>query len=54
MARDHFRLYHSEEARDDEGREFADLAATRCDATRNARAIIPDELRAIGKIELSH
>ena len=54
MPRYHFHLYNSVESRDPEGRVFADLAAAHADAIVNARAVMCDDMRSHGEINLRH
>ena len=54
MPRYRFHLYNSEESRDQEGRVFADLAAAHADAIMNARAVMCDDMRSDGEINLRH
>jgi hypothetical protein len=54
MPRYRFHLYNSEESHDQQGRVFPDFAAAHADAIINARALMADDMRSQGEIDLRH
>lgn len=54
MPRYFLHLYNDVEARDEEGREFADLDDARAAAVRGARDVIAETVSRDGRLNLSH
>ncbi len=54
MPRFFFHLHNDVESRDGEGTILPDLSAARTEAIKGAREVIGEEIRARGKLHLSH
>lgn len=54
MPRFYFHLHNSIEVPDEDGMEMASVDHAKEEATRAARAIMAEDIRAIGQITLSH
>ena len=54
MPRYHFHVHNDVDAADEEGEEFSNLEAAKVSAITNARELMSNEVKYMGRLTLSH